>query len=488
MKKLILILTLLNSVSAIAVGQCESEPVLDKNSKILATERFAFSRPVEASLRIEARASNASWKTKGAEAPALTIFVDGKYNQDLYLFGGEKGERIGTTGIYNYNVFIGNLGGGDHTAEIVLNEKYSAPNAGSVEIDTDIGVSVGASDLASYVPRTGVSQNSRDNRSFAEFRKTILGYANAPLIYARPNTIAKFSDIPLFTYFETFDEPNGATRIRYTTIFSNEDGGTQSKALMARWGRMVDTEWIYEMRVDKDGKIFDENYQGADHVTKKFTGKRVFGTHPVLYVATDNNNFSDTGCSPLRFAPHAIEADLSNGSRETVLDIYSWIYRVMAEEAIREGRVVPGDKGANTIGDPRNYLYAEVYNEAKNAAIAVEVKMTSGETISSDLGVPQMRVDRSGYARIALELLAKRSFKDVESFSLWCHEKTTGVYSECKDLRLIKVITLDENYLPIQHPINMEPQTLTNGESAYHSMKKAGPAERKKKIVVYKPV
>ncbi|HEV8592014.1 MAG TPA: hypothetical protein VGQ55_07925 [Pyrinomonadaceae bacterium] len=488
MKKPVLAFVFCIVAVAICAAQCDNEPVLDR-SKIIATEMTSFSAPVEASLSIKAAAPKTSWRIKGAEAGVITIFLDGKYNQDLILFADGTGPKFGIGDEGRYSVFLGRVNKGPHRIDIVQNEKYSAPNAGPVLIEDEIGLSVGASDLAFYVPRRdNAPANSRDNPSFAEFRKVILGYANAPLIYARPNTIGKFSDVPLLTYFETFDEPNGVVRIRYTTIFSNEDGGTQSKALMARWGRMVDTEWIYEMRIDKDGKIFDETYQASNHVTKKFEGKRLFGSHPVLYVVTDNNNFSDAGCSPLRFAPDAVGADLSHGSRETVLEIYPWIYRVMADEAWREDRVVPGDKGANTIGDPRNYLYAEVYNESKNSAITVEAEMKGGETVSSDLGVPQMRVDRSGYSRIAIELPTKKKFDDIESFSIWCHAKTTGVYSECKDLQLIKVITLDENYLPIQHSINMDPQTLTNGESAYHSMKKAGPAERKKKIVVYKPV
>lgn len=235
---------------------------------------------------------------------------------------------------------------------------------------------------------------------------------------------------------------------------------------MARWGRLVDTEWVYEMRVDKDGKIFDETYQGPDHVTKKFAGNREFGTHPALYVVTDNNNFSDSGCSPLRFAPNAIEADLSKGSRETVLERFPFIYRVMAEEAWREGRIVPGDKGANTIDDPRQYLYAEVYSEPKDSAIALEARTTSGQVISSDLGDARLRVDRNGFVRIALEMPAGKPSSDIESFSIRCYSKTPGVAGKCTALRLVKIVTLNERFEPVEHPFNMQPQTKRNGEAA----------------------
>lgn len=186
MKNLILIPVLCFAFLCTAVGQCEPEPVLDKG-KIIATETTSFSRAVEASLSIKAAVPKASWKTKGAEAAVLTIFVDGKYNQDLILFADGTGPSFGVGDQGRYSVFIGSLDKGPHRVDIVLNEKYSAPNGGPVIIEDEIGISVGASDLASYVPRRdNAPANSRDNPSFAEFRKTILGYANAPLIYARP--------------------------------------------------------------------------------------------------------------------------------------------------------------------------------------------------------------------------------------------------------------------------------------------------------------
>jgi len=483
MRPVFLSILFFSCFSVCVVAQC-ADPIAYKPGGELATEKISFKAPTEVSLAIRATSFKTSWAKKGAEAAVVSIFVDGKYSQDLMVFTGEENLVAEKARRQESRVSLGELPAGEHKIEAFLNKERSAPGANYV---ATADMSVLWSSLGDYSMFRDVPKTSREYVSYEGFRAQFMARANSPVIYARPNTVDKFSDIPLLTYYELFDEPNGVTLIRYSVIFTNEDGGTQSKALMARWGRMTDIEWVYEMRIDKDGKVIDEIYQAANHVTKKFEGKRILGSHPVIYDATDNNNFADTGCSSLRFANEAVEADLSHGSRETMQERFPWIYRVMSEEAIREGRVVPGDKGANTIGDPRNYLYAEVYNEPKDAAVAVEAKLTNGETIVSDLGVPQMRVDRPGYARIAFELPAKKAFDDIESFSIWCHAKTPGVYSECKGVKLVKVITLDENYLPVQHPINMEPQTLTDGESAYHSMKKSDPANPKKKLTVYKP-
>jgi len=65
--------------------------------------------------------------------------------------------------------------------------------------------------------------------------------ANAPVVFARPNTVGKFTDIPLLLYCERL----GDGSLRYSMIFSNEDGGTNTQALMARWGRATDIEYIY---------------------------------------------------------------------------------------------------------------------------------------------------------------------------------------------------------------------------------------------------
>ena len=412
-------------------AQCEIEPTIAATGKVLRELKVTkqADTPAEFTLTLKASSAGASWQIKGAEAAILTVFVDGKYNQDSILFAGAK--------TFEYRMPLGKLDAGEHIISLVLNEARSAPNARRVKI--------GSAFIAAF---EDVSADSKTTD------RTIFDYIariNPPVIYLRPDTIDKFSDIPLLTFYEIFDEPENVKRIRYTTIFTNEDGGTQSAALMARWGRMTDIEWVYEIRANEKGVILSAFYRGANHETKTFNGRRVFGNHPLLFDATINNNFADTGCSPLRVSPLLAHANLADGSRETVMDAFPWNYQIMAREALREGRVNPSNLGANTIADPRDYLYAEIYSEPENAAINVESETSSGEKFTSDAGNAALRVSRSGYLRIAMRLPKNSAADFPKAVSIGCYAVSNNSASEsvCQNLRLIKLIRLDRNYLPV---------------------------------------
>src|SRR4030095_15521035 len=163
-------------------------------------------------------------------------------------------------------------------------------------------------------------------------------FAHSPFLYARANTIDRFTDLPLLMYYEILHEGTRDLIVRYTAIFTNEDGGTQTAALMSRWGRATDIEWILQLRI-RDGKIIEETFQGVEHETKAFTGLRTNGSHPLLATASDNNNFSDLASSVVRFAPLPMRARLESATRESVMDAYPQSYRVMTEELIRERRI-----------------------------------------------------------------------------------------------------------------------------------------------------
>src|SRR5262249_19586496 len=171
-------------------------------------------------------------------------------------------------------------------------------------------------------------------RDRPEFR----AIARAPILYARPDTIGKFSDIPLVAYYESVIADVDA-RYTYTVIFSNEDGGTQTTALMARWGRTTDIEWVCETRISADGEA-GTNFQAANHKDTRFAGK-FEADHPLIFVATANNNFSDQGQSEMRFAPRPMAFDARTASREEMMDRNPWTYQVMSDEMIREDKIIP---------------------------------------------------------------------------------------------------------------------------------------------------
>ncbi len=398
-------------------AQCETEPTIEKTGKILVQKKLSLKSANLVNLNIEANAEGTSWATKGAESDALTIFVDGKYNQDILLFAGAEK--------FNYQILLGQLDAGNHLVSIVLNKSHSVKQTAKV---------------FSITPQF---------YSLTDKKIPAVNYfalANAPFIYLRPNVVDKFSDIPLVTYYEVFDEPESVTKITYTTIFTNEDGGTQSTALLARWGRMTDIEWIYEFKW-KDGKIVSETYQAANHQTKNYQGARIFGANPLIFDVTDNNNFADKGCSALRVLPLPVRADLSGGSRETVMDKLNWTYKIMAQEAMREGRVDPKNLGVNVIDDLRNYLFVETYSENEKSTIAVEVETRDGKKSRSDFGDARLRIDRKGYQRIAVRLPFPKA--EIQSVSLVCEAAAKESPGNCANARIVKFVSLDEKFGPI---------------------------------------
>jgi hypothetical protein len=383
----------------------------------LAARDFTLVRETEVGLEIEARSPGASWATKGTEAAALLIEVDGQYNQDLLLWAGDSP--------FIYRVMLGRLPSGKHRVTAKWNQSRSAAGAEQATV-----LSLRTITLARD------SNHTHDDA---------LAQAYSPVLYQRANTIDRFSDLPILMYYEVFHLNEREAQIRYTTIFTNEDGGTPTAALMARWGRAADIEWVYEIRV-RDGQIVEEKYQGVTHETKPFKGERMNGSHPLLAVASDNNNFSDQTRSPLRFALLPIAADLRDSTRESVMDAHPWSYRVVAEELRREGKLKldPGD--SNTISDPRNYLYVDLEATQKGTAISVEA--VGGKEVnssSSDLGDVKLRIDRSGFFRTAIRFGSGESAAAVSSVIVRCHSSAT---QSCEGVRVKSIAVLKQNYTP----------------------------------------
>ncbi|HWL73889.1 MAG TPA: hypothetical protein VNQ74_08460, partial [Burkholderiaceae bacterium] len=238
----------------------------------------------------------------------------------------------------------------------------------------------------------------------------------APFVYARPDTVGKFNDVPLLMWYEIEPTERGK-RYRYSVIFSNEDGGTPTDRLMATWGRTTDIEYIYSVEVDASGAILNEDMQGPDHEILPFKGKRE-GRHPLLWVATHNNMVLDHGTTSVRYAPAPKLVDLTNTSREKVMDDNPWTYSVMAKELAREGKIVAdAPTGQDTIPDPRRYVFLEGCGDAGNNALTVSARV-DGNWLSSDRGVEQYRITRNGCFRAAVPLPANKTARDVDAIRI----------------------------------------------------------------------
>lgn len=270
--------------------------------------------------------------------------------------------------------------------------------------------------------------------------------ANAPILNARPDTIGRLTDVPLLVYCERLD---GA--LQYTVIYSNEDGGTSTRALMARWGRTTDIEYTYRVTADAVG-----TYQAKDHKDLEFLGKRE-GAHPVLFVSTSNNMVSDQGVPTVRYQLAPVLVDLSGRPRESVLDRHPWINRVAALELDRERKLRPSDPGDHSekIGDPRTYVYFDLDVENERTAVSVLMRRNGSEAWeSSDLGRLDYAVSRNGVVRVALEMAPAAKAADIAEIGLACYllpdEKGKWPPPKPCVAGVQGVLMLDENYAPVR--------------------------------------
>ena len=441
------VLTAVCAPSAVrAQNPCAPPPA---TSAPLAVKTLELRGDLEGIFEIEARAPGASWARKGSEAASLVVTVDGVYNQDVLLWAGES--------FHGYRVMLGRLPRGRHQVAVSLNEARSAAGARRAEVKS----------LRQIVPVASASATP-DPHSFA--------LTHAPILYARPNTFDHFTDVPLLMYYEILRE-GADTLVRYTAIFSNEDGGTQTAALFARWGRGTDIEWVYEVRL-RGGKVVAETFQGVRHETKDFRGQRAGGDHPLLAVASDNNNFSDLACSAVRFAPFPFHARLETATRESMMDFFPLTYRAMYEELLREGRISDTPADINTVADPREYLYVEAASEQAGAAVAFDVKVRGrDEVFRSDTGEPRLRIERGGYYRTAVRLPKGVAPDSVESITARCHtHPATASGGTCARLKLVRVLTLGADFTPraLPHPAQ-PPSSLAAGESKLFRLAPNGP-------------
>ncbi|MFN7926169.1 MAG: response regulator [Bryobacteraceae bacterium] len=265
--------------------------------------------------------------------------------------------------------------------------------------------------------------------------------AHAPILERRANARGSDTDTPLLLYAERLKDKDGEY-IQYTVIFSNEDGGTSTRALMARWGRTTDIEHVYRVWVDDAGKRKKALIQAKDHKDVEFEGP-FESDHPVLRVITDNNMVGPGNNSPPRTRLKPEVVDLSECSREQVMDDHPEIYRIAAEELRREGKL-------KLIGDPRQYLYIEA--EIKNAGtrMAAWVRLNDGKRwYSSHAGRFDWAIERSGFIRTTVQLPAGTSAAHVAEIGFGClADDKTPADAGCEVARITKAFFLDQLYKP----------------------------------------
>ena len=405
------------------------------------TRSFSFDRLMEGTAVIHAGCARCDWGETGREAVVLRLSLDGKYSQHLFLSRGEAPT--------DYRVHLGTLPPGRHQLRVERDAELSAKGAGPATIDV---TSV-----------DGLVQGLSND---------FTAQSMAPILYARQNTVGKFTDLPLLMWYEVEPTPRGR-QYRYSVIFSNEDGGTQTDRLMATWGRTTDIEFVYGVEVDAAGQILAEEFQGPGHEVPAFKGQHE-ARHPLLWVSTDNNMVSESGPTRMRYAPEAVKFDLTNVSREAVMDANPWTYAIASVEMRREGKIVDeAPPGNNAISDPRRFVYVEACGQVGNAALAFSIGV-GGQWIPSDRGMRQYRIVRDGCFRAATPLPAGTRVSDIRALRVQAFERppADGAAPSAADpvhfMRINKVFMLDEHFLPGPSILKWEgPVTIRAGGDSF---------------------
>jgi len=290
---------------------------------------------------------------------------------------------------------------------------------------------------------------------FRETRDAII--LNAPILLARANTVGKFTDVPLLAYCTRGNDESGAY-LQYTVIFSNEDGGTSTRDLMARWGRTTDIEYIYRVWLDAAGAPVQTLIQTRDPADVPYAGVRE-GSHPVLVPVTDNNMVEPgvPAGAVIRYQLAPVLAELSGGAREMVMDSAPFTYRISAEELAREGKLRPaGTFDGEKISDPRNYLVVEFETESKAAAVQILVRGRGAQRWqASSAGLAKNHIERPGWARTAIELPPGTKVTDLAEIGAQClslrdvSRQPTPKNGACTLRRFGRIFMLGPDYVPL---------------------------------------
>ena len=391
-------------------------------------DEHRFTVPVagEAVATVTAGCDACDWGIAGQEAVLARVTLDGTYSQHLLISRGAAPVP--------YRILLGPLTAGEHRLVLERDTARSAKNAGAMKI--------GRVEVRTYPAGTQEHE----------------WLAQAPFVHARPGTVERFSDLPIHAWAERAPAP--AVGFRYSIIFTHEDGGTPTDRLMATWGRTTDVEFVYGTERTPDGVLHQE-IQARNHDILPFAGRRL-GSHPLLWVSTENNMVSDSGPDEaVRFGPAPEFVSLENVAREVVMDKSPWTYAVMSAELRREGRIdAAGKPGSAKIPDPRRFAYLEACGEVANATLAFDIGVSKGggetEWFATDRGDYRFRIARSGCFRAAVPLAEGVKAEQITAVRLRAHTRPrrdiepilpagTGLV---KLQRFNGVFMLDESYRP----------------------------------------
>jgi hypothetical protein len=388
-------------------------------------------RAGQAFLNVTVSARGVSWAEPDNESAVVSAYVDGHYATDIVIM---------SSGPVSRQFALGWLGEGRHTLRLHYAKHRSLSRDGVAKLQ----------DISFHTV-------SRSSPAYAAARY-------APVLFGR--NVASFggryqnnhTDTPLVAWHRVLPAATpGHSLIEYSVMWSNEDLGTGTPALMAVWGRTTDIEWVYRVEVDSHGVRVPGSgvFQSAAHGTQVFRG-RYDGKHPLLETCTPNNNMCDKLDDPMRLALSTREVLPAGQPREHMMDIHPWTYQVMARELLREHKIEsPSDPSTVAVGDQRSYLYVAVDHDtvppasAAGTGLAVDVTLKGDPTTyTSNHGLAALTVNRDGPSATTVELPVGTTAADVASISVRRVPNGTdnGASLTVTDLR--RAFFLGGSYLP----------------------------------------
>jgi len=364
-----------------------------------ATLPFRTGKAGEVAFDVTASAPGADWGTSGDESSVVSVYADGHYQTDIVIPFGTPIARHFT---------LGHLGAGRHKLRLHYAGDRT-PAKATKAVLTGLHFTTYARGSAAY--------------QVARF---------APVLYGRnlPDYGGEFdnaySDTPLVGWHETTPATTaGHTILTYSVIWSNEDGGTDTGALLSRWGRTTDIEWIYSVELDAAGNRVagSDTFQAPSHTTTVFHGTYE-GDHALLDTCTNNNNVCDVVNDPMRFNLGYQQTRPVDQPREYIMDTNPWTYQVTNAEMQREGKnVTPYDPSTKDPGDQRNYLFIAFKKNtvppgnsgASWVGAAIEIKLKGSDTVyRSDHAQPDLSIQRDDPAATTVKLPAGTTAADIQ--------------------------------------------------------------------------
>lgn len=394
---------------------------------------FSLDRAAEVVAELELASPASDWAAPGREAAVAAVTVDSHTEQHVYVFA-EKDSR-------KYRIFLGPLAPGPHTLSVARDGRHSARG----------------SDLVIGEARIRALEAGSPEEEMVR---------HAPVLFSRQDADGRFSDVPLLVYAARGSDSAGPW-IEYSVVFSNEDGGTSTRDLMARWGRTTDIEYVYRVWPGPNGQARRTLIQTREHQDVPYDGP-YFGLHPLLEPVTENNMVEPAPrpSGALRFQMAPVLAEREDGSRERVMDSEPFTYEIACKELQREGKIRAAGSwfDGEKIADPRRYFVVEFHTETANAAVQFLYRLR-GESLwrGSALGIAKNFIERDGWVRTAAELPEGRTPADIGEMAFEClsrrdlEKQPVPKNGRCRIARLGRILSFDARCRPVPAPALPQP-------------------------------